>query len=245
MPLDLYQVDAFTDRAFGGNPAAVCLLPAPAPAGWMQAVANEMNLSETAFVHRTADGAFGLRWFTPAIEVELCGHATLASAHVLWEAGWLEPPETARFQTLSGLLTARRGEGGRIELDFPAKRLEPAGEAAGDLGEALGVQPAFVGKSAFDYLVEVAAEREVRGAAPDFGRLRKLPVRGTTSSRASSLPARGWTRIRSRARRTARSGPTGLRSWARRTSSPTRPPREAERCGCGWWGRGSCWEARR
>lgn len=190
MSLDLYQVDAFTDRAFGGNPAAVCLLPGPASAAWMQAVANEMNLSETAFVHRSdGEGAFGLRWFTPAIEVELCGHATLASAHVLWEAGWLDPAETARFQTLSGVLTARQVEDGRIELDFPAKRLEPVPEAPGDLLGALGVTPVFVGKSAFDYLVEVGSEAEVRGAAPDFGRLRKLPVRGVIlTARADTGP---------------------------------------------------------
>jgi PhzF family phenazine biosynthesis protein len=125
--------------------------------------------------------------------VELCGHATLASAHVLWEAGWLGPKETARFQTLSGLLTAQRQDGGeRIELDFPAKRLEPAREIPEDLLGALGIPEggaAFVGKSAFDYLVEVGSEREVRGAAPDFGRLKKLPVRGVIlTARADSAP---------------------------------------------------------
>ncbi|HYU34210.1 MAG TPA: PhzF family phenazine biosynthesis isomerase, partial [Thermoanaerobaculia bacterium] len=108
MSLDLYQVDAFTDRPFGGNPAAVCLLPAPREAEWMQSVAREMNLSETAFLHSVAEGGWRLRWFTPAIEVELCGHATLASAHVLWETGRLPSVEPARFHTLSGLLTAER-----------------------------------------------------------------------------------------------------------------------------------------
>ena len=114
MSLDIYQVDAFTDRPFGGNPAAVCLLPGPREAEWMQLVAREMNLSETAFVHPmegpAEEGSWGLRWFTPAVEVELCGHATLASAHVLWEAGLLAPEIPARFQTLSGLLTAVRRE---------------------------------------------------------------------------------------------------------------------------------------
>src|SRR5690606_4094628 len=115
----IYQVDAFTERPFAGNPAAVCILPGPGEAGWMQDVAREMNLSETAFLYRQEDG-YHLRWFTPAAEVALCGHATLASAHILWEAGHLAPDEQARFHTLSGLLTAsRRGEW--IEMDFPAK----------------------------------------------------------------------------------------------------------------------------
>ena len=108
--IPLYQVDAFTDKPFTGNPAAVCLLTEPAEESWMQAVAAEMNLAETAFLQRESDG-FRLRWFTPTVEVELCGHATLASAHVLWEAGYLWPEEEARFYTLSGLLTARPLEG--------------------------------------------------------------------------------------------------------------------------------------
>src|SRR5688572_11841850 len=108
MSLDLYQVDAFTDRPFGGNPAAVCLLAEPREAEWMQLVAREMNLSETAFLHPESSGGWRLRWFTPAVEVELCGHATLASAHVLWESGRLGPEEPARFHTLSGVLTAER-----------------------------------------------------------------------------------------------------------------------------------------
>src|SRR5919198_4042739 len=119
MGLTIYQVDAFTDQPFGGNPAAVCLLPAPRGEDWMQMVAREMNLSETAFLHRENDG-WRLRWFTPAVEVALCGHATLASAHVLWETGQLGPGETARFHTRSGLLTAVR-TGSGIEMNFPAK----------------------------------------------------------------------------------------------------------------------------
>jgi len=177
MGLDLYQVDAFTDRAFSGNPAAVCLLPAPRPAEWMQSVAREMNLSETAFlVPRDEPQSFDLRWFTPAIEVELCGHATLASAHVLWETGRLAAAETARFHTLSGVLTAERRED--IELDFPAKPVEEVAPPAGLL-EAFGeVTPRFVGKSRFDYLLELETEDLVRRAAPDCARLRTLPVRG-------------------------------------------------------------------
>src|SRR5438094_6576842 len=103
MGLRIVQVDAFTDRRFGGNPAAVCVLPGPRDAAWMQSVAREMNLSETAFLVREADG-FNLRWFTPAVEVDLCGHATLASAHVLWESEYLKPKEQARFHTRGGLL---------------------------------------------------------------------------------------------------------------------------------------------
>src|SRR5215471_4483966 len=129
MSLRIAQVDAFTDKPFAGNPAAVCLLPVPRDEGWMQSVAREMNLSETAFLVAQSDG-YALRWFTPAVEVALCGHATLASAHVLWEDGHLPPGRQARFHTRSGLLTGDRA-GEWIELDFPAKREEPAPAPAG------------------------------------------------------------------------------------------------------------------
>ncbi|MBI3927872.1 MAG: PhzF family phenazine biosynthesis protein [Armatimonadetes bacterium] len=168
-------VDAFADRPFTGNPAAVCILPAAAEAAWMQSVAREMNLSETAFLVRASDG-FDLRWFTPAVEVDLCGHATLASAHVLWEEGHLDPAETARFHTRSGLLTACR-EGEWIELDFPSKPEEAASAPEG-LAEALGARPRYVGRSQFDYLVELESEAAVRELRPDLGRLAGLPVRG-------------------------------------------------------------------
>src|SRR5216110_1102377 len=118
------QVDAFTDRPFAGNPAAVCLLPTPADTQWMQDVAREMSLSETAFLVPQDDG-FDLRWFTPAVEVDLCGHATLASAHVLWADDHLAAGAQARFHTRSGLLTADR-RGPWIEMNFPATRAEPA-----------------------------------------------------------------------------------------------------------------------
>lgn len=193
MSLDLYQVDAFADRPFAGNPAAVCLLPEPRDAGWMQDVAREMNLSETAFLH-AQDGGWGLRWFTPAIEVELCGHATLASAHVLWETGRLAAGETARFHTLSGLLTADQrayqGDQGDnwIELDFPARSATEADSPEG-LVEVLGSPPVFVGKSRYDYLVELGSEEAVRSCAPDPRRLASLPVRGVIiTARAASGP---------------------------------------------------------
>src|SRR5512138_3485959 len=154
MGLTITQVDAFTDTLFAGNPAAVCLLPSPRDERWMQSVAREMNLSETAFLVRRDDG-FGLRWFTPAAEVALCGHATLATAHVLWEDGHLKPDQQARFQTLSGLLTADREANGWIRLDFPAKLAEPTPPPP-DLLESLGITNArYVGKNVFDYIVEL------------------------------------------------------------------------------------------
>lgn len=172
----LLQIDAFTADAFHGNPAAVCLLDRERDDAWMQKVAAEMNLSETAFVLPRDDG-FSLRWFTPAVEVALCGHATLATAHALWEEQLLSETDTARFHTRSGLLTASRTNG-RIELDFPATKATAAQPPEGLL-ESLGVSsPLFVGRNVFDYLVEVASEDVVRSLAPDHGSLRKIPVRG-------------------------------------------------------------------
>jgi PhzF family phenazine biosynthesis protein len=185
MPHSLSVVDAFTSEPFGGNPAAVCVLPGPAPEAWMRRVAGEMNLSETAFLHRIDDG-FALRWFTPTVEVDLCGHATLASAHVLWQDGHLAAGATARFHTRSGILTAGR-RAGRIVLDFPAKLAEPA-EPPAPLLPALGVVEArWIGRNQFDYLVEVADETMVRNLAPDHSALARLPVRGViVTSRAES-----------------------------------------------------------
>ncbi len=175
MTIAFYQVDAFTDQPFRGNPAAVCLLPEARDDIWMQQVAREMNLSETAFLLKQDDG-FDLRWFTPSVEVDLCGHATLASAHVLWEIAHLDPHEPVRFHTRSGLLTAAR-RGNEIELNFPATPPEPA-DAPDGLAEALGATPTYVGRSAFDYLVELESAAAVRELQPDFTRLRTLPVRG-------------------------------------------------------------------
>jgi PhzF family phenazine biosynthesis protein len=186
LSVPIYTVDAFTDRPFAGNPAGVCLLEAPRDAEWMQSIAAEMNLSETAFLSPHPGDGFDLRWFTPTVEVALCGHATLASAHVLWESGTLGAKDVARFHTKSGLLTATRRNGG-IELDFPAKRVEEAKPAAG-LIEALGIKPTFVGRNAFDYFVEVAKESEVRNAKPDHGKLGKIEVRGVI---VTSKPANG------------------------------------------------------
>jgi PhzF family phenazine biosynthesis protein len=173
----IVQVDAFTATPFAGNPAAVCVLPSPASEGWMQRVAREMNLSETAFLVRPrGSDAWQLRWFTPTIEMALCGHATLASAHVLWEDGHLPAGSQARFDTQSGRLTADR-DGSWIAMDFPAEPAAPI-EAPPDLIAGLGVTPVAVGKNRMDYLVEVGSEAEVLGVAPDFGMLRRVPVRG-------------------------------------------------------------------
>ena len=179
------QVDAFTDTPFGGNPAAVCLLAEPADARWMQQVAREMNLAETAFLHKQEDG-FHLRWFTPAVEVDLCGHATLASAHVLWEEGHLRPGEHARFSTRSGRLSATR-QGAWIELDFPATPATPA-DAPAELAQALGVEFAYVGKNQFDYLVEVDSEERLRALKPDMNLLERVPVRGVIVTSRSASP---------------------------------------------------------
>jgi PhzF family phenazine biosynthesis protein len=141
----------------------------------MQAVGKEMNLSETAFLLKQEDG-YNLRWFTPAVEVDLCGHATLASAHILWETGILRREEQARFHTRSGLLTAASKDGG-IELNFPAKTEELTDPPAGLL-EALRVRAKYLGKSKFDYLVQVDSEEIVRGLKPDFTALKTIPVRG-------------------------------------------------------------------
>ncbi len=183
MSENIFKVDSFTEKPFAGNPAGVCILPGPRDETWMQNVAREMNLSETAFLYRGRDG-YELRWFTPAAEVELCGHATLASAHILWETGDLAPKKEARFQTKSGLLTAAR-RSDLIELDFPAKPEEKA-EAPEGLIEALGVEPRYIGGNAFDYLVEVESQEIVRDAAPDFARLKKIRARGVMITAAAS-----------------------------------------------------------
>ncbi len=173
--MKIYQVDAFTDKPFAGNPAGVCVLPQTRDEDWMQNVAKEMNVAETAFLVKQADG-YNLRWFTPAVEVDLCGHATLASAHILWETGQLPANQMARFHTKSGLLTAER-KSNLIELDFPATPASAA-DAPEELISALGVKLNFVGKNQYDYLVEVDSEQTVRRLEPDFGLIKKLGGRG-------------------------------------------------------------------
>jgi predicted PhzF superfamily epimerase YddE/YHI9 len=181
----IFQIDAFAVGPFTGNPAAVCLLEKEADADWMQSVAAEMNLSETAFVAPRTDG-FELRWFTPVAEVDLCGHATLASAHLLWETGRLAEADTARFHTRSGLLTAVRVDDW-IELDFPATPAESIEPPPG-LSDLLGSVPKFVGRSRFDLLLELTDAEELRDLNPDFVGLSSLPVRGLIVTAKSDVP---------------------------------------------------------
>ena len=190
-------VDAFTDRPFAGNPAAVCVTDGPRDERWMQNVAREMNLSETAFLHREGGGdpasgpdTFRLRWFTPSVEVDLCGHATLATAHVLWSEGHLPGVAPARFQSRSGLLTADRRDGW-ITLDFPATPVLPSADRAADvaaMAESVGLPVTDAGQSRFDWLVEVASEEAVRALVPDMARLAALPVRGVIVTARSGSP---------------------------------------------------------
>ncbi|MDH3350931.1 MAG: PhzF family phenazine biosynthesis protein [Gammaproteobacteria bacterium] len=179
------QIDAFTDRPFAGNPAAVCLLNDARDAEWMQSVAAEMNLSETAFV-RPVSAGFELRWFTPAVEVELCGHATLASAHALWEEGVVARDKPIRFHTQSGELVCAR-QGSFIELDFPTIAVSPA-DRSEELCRALGTAPSFVGQSTYDRLVLVESEQVLRALQPDFSRLRRIPMRGVAVTSAADDP---------------------------------------------------------
>ncbi len=177
MTFSLFQVDSFKSVPFSGNPAGVCLLDAPRDEGWMLGIAREMNLSETAFLLPEGE-TYRLRWFTPQVEVTLCGHATLASAHILWEQGLLSADQTAQFETLSGRLSASRSAEGWIVLDFPARQVTPANAPAGLL-DALGLeQVRFSGRYREDYLIEAADEETVRALTPDFTRLKRIPTRG-------------------------------------------------------------------
>ena len=186
----LVIVDAFTDKLFAGNPAAVCLLSEPAGEQWMQLVAREMNLSETAFLVPSDDAAlFGLRWFTPKTEVQLCGHATIASSHFLWTEGIAAAKTTLRFTTHSGELTATRIEGGWIELDFPALEAHSAAPPM-ELIVAIGVEPMYTGRSRHDMIVELASEKEVRELSPDFASLLKISsIRGLIVTAKAADPS--------------------------------------------------------
>ncbi|AOU99334.1 hypothetical protein BI364_16610 [Acidihalobacter yilgarnensis] len=178
----LFQIDSFAARPFEGNPAAVCLLDGSADAAWMQQVAAEMNLSETAFVSPAADG-FELRWFTPTVEVDLCGHATLASAHVLFETGTVTADASVRFHTRSGLLTvARSGDG--YEMDFPADPPAPCAAPDG-LARVLGAEPVSVLRGREDLVIRLADAATVRGLTPDMAALGRLDARGVIVTAAA------------------------------------------------------------
>lgn len=183
--MQLQLIDAFSDGMFTGNPAGVCLLDAERPAPWLQAVAREMNQAETAFL-LPADDGFGLRWFTPVLEVDLCGHATLASAHFLWEEGHLPPGADARFQTRSGWLTARR-DGTWITLDFPSTPPAPCASPPALL-QALGVSGVTVLRSRFDYFVVLEDPAAVRALRPDLRLLREVGGRGVVVTAPTDRP---------------------------------------------------------
>jgi PhzF family phenazine biosynthesis protein len=179
MPQPIAVVDAFTAEPYRGNPAGICVLPAAASDEWMQSVAIEMNHAETAFlvkIRTGSEGGYDLRWFTPGGEVDLCGHATLASAHYLWESEALSAEEQARFHTRSGLLTAERiivNGTAWIELDFPSEPVSAATTPEG-LAAMLGADPVFVGRNRLDYLVELKDEMTVRSLRPDFKQIAAL-----------------------------------------------------------------------
>ncbi len=173
MKTRIFQVDAFTDKPFRGNPAGVCLLENPQSDSWMQDIAMEMNLSETAFLLKIQEG-FYLKWFTPKTEVSLCGHATLASAHILWKERILRPEEEAIFRTKSGKLVASNKDDG-IEMDFPSMSMEDE-SAPESLMRALKIKPSYVGRCELagevSYLIEVESEDTVNNMDPDFAKLR-------------------------------------------------------------------------
>lgn len=175
--IPIFCVDAFTDKPFTGNPAAVCVLNHDQPEEWMQSVAAEMNLSETAFVRKSGENTFSLRWFTPTVEVDLCGHATLASAYALWEKGYADKSEPIGFDTRSGRLTATLTEKG-VTLDFPLVIPKPSGEPEGLFKALGGSAPQAFMKAGQDYLVELCCADDVRALAPDFSALAKIPMRG-------------------------------------------------------------------
>ena len=179
-----FLVDAFTGRPFAGNPAAVCLMPGPADPEWMQQVACETNVSETAYLHPEDDG-WRLRWFTPKTEVELCGHPTLATAHVLWEEGLLPSDTPITFRTLSGELVVSR-EGDWVEMDLPALPVEEASVPDGLL-DALGVDSVrFSARAGDDYVLEVDSPAVVRGLTPNFRAILRLPLRSVIPTAASA-----------------------------------------------------------
>ncbi|MFC5411227.1 PhzF family phenazine biosynthesis protein [Larkinella bovis] len=186
MNIPFYQVDAFTDQPFAGNPAGICLLDNhQLTDSDLQAIAAEVNLSETAFLWASETG-YRLRWFTPTVEIALCGHATLASANILWQTGRVPSQSPIRFQTLSGELIAYPGPAGWIELDFPARYGTPA-ELPADLIQTLGVEPLTVLSLQDRYLIEVATEADVRNLRPDFRALARFaPVIVTSRAEADS-----------------------------------------------------------
>lgn len=186
MQLDFYQVDSFTDKPYRGNPAAVIVMDGAADEEWMQNVAMEMNLSETSFLYSIGENNYNLRWFTPGVEADLCGHATLAAAHILWEKEFVKKSDSIKFQTKSGELSCKTAKG-LIEMDFPEEvpwEISPPQ----DLLNGIGVKPLFVGKNRMDYFVELVSETAVRELSPDFGLIKKIDTRGVIVTAKSDNP---------------------------------------------------------
>jgi PhzF family phenazine biosynthesis protein len=176
MSYPLLLVDAFVDRPFSGNPAGVCILDQELPASWMQQVALEINQAETAFVHKRPDGSWNLRWFTPQVEVNLCGHATLAAAHALWHhAG--ETAKTLEFHTLSGCLTATRA-GDEIQLDFPADFPRSVTPVPPALLRLLDKQPHWFGQGRDDLIAVLESADAVRNFVPKAEQIASFTTRG-------------------------------------------------------------------
>jgi len=186
MKLPIYTVDAFTDKPFSGNPAGVCILDDAIPESMMQNIAFEMNLAETAFVLKQDDG-YSLRWFTPMAEVDLCGHATLASANIMWQTGVCPMTEQIRFHTRSGLLTAENYKG-EIGLNFPAiqeKQIDYPKELIDAIG---GAKPKYVGMTKWNYLIELEDENAIRSVVPKYELMLGLPGWGTIITAKASMP---------------------------------------------------------
>jgi PhzF family phenazine biosynthesis protein len=184
MSISVFHVDAFTSRPFAGNAAAVCILDKPYADNWLQQVAGEMNLAATTFLYPQHDG-YHVRWFSHQVELELCGHGTLASAHTLWEQGYLPHNKPVRFYTRAGLLVARHTDDW-IELAFPAKPEEQVLEPQPILMASLGITPRYIGKSQLDYLVEVPSEEDLRALRPNFALLATFPTRGIIVTAATN-----------------------------------------------------------
>jgi PhzF family phenazine biosynthesis protein len=185
MQAELHLVDAFTGAPFRGNTAAVCILSGPAEPAWMQDVAGEMKHSETAFLHPAGE-SWNLRWFTPEREVELCGHATLAAAFILWTTGHAEAGSAITFETASGVLTADKDKDW-ITLNFPAEPVTSSASVPG-LEQALGVTPLYVGRNRFDILAELPSAADLCTLEPDMAALAAIPARGIIITAISDLP---------------------------------------------------------
>ncbi|WP_416150179.1 PhzF family phenazine biosynthesis protein [Salipaludibacillus sp. HK11] len=173
--MNLSILNTFTDQAFKGNPAAVCMLREKKDSSWMQSIAKEMNLPVTAFINQFKNDYY-LRWFTPSMEIPICGHGTLASSFFLWEKGYVKKEKNIAFHTKSGVLKSQLIDNW-VKLEFPSI-LEEKIIAPDLLINALGVEPTYVGKNQFDYLVELKSEDIVRNLIPNINLIAQLPVRG-------------------------------------------------------------------